>query len=319
VNKIKKVLERCLHDPTTAEGRIINGLLSFLILFSIAVIPLHLFAKIPDYQWIETNLFLFEKITVSLFTIEYILRIWTSKRSQTFIFSWEGIVDFIAIAPFYLEKLGIGGGYFELFLLLRILRILKFSVMYGKEAEALQRCQQKRHGELYMLPTEKVEQIVQKHPIVFMVALIIPLIFITAGLFIIIFSHGLAYENTLFAFAFLCFIFAAIFFYKAWLDYQYDVIYITNYRVILQNHELFGSETNGLTYDSITNVVPNNRGFIRWALGLGHIEIETANRDATIIFEDVPHPHKVVSRISENRIKHEERTSKSNSNNLIDL
>lgn len=309
MKKIQEILHRCLHDPTTSEGRIVNGLLSFLILFSIAVIPLHLFSQIPSHHWIVNPLFLFEKITVSIFTIEYILRIWTAQKTNRFLLSWEGIVDFIAIAPFYLEKFGMGSGYFEIFLLLRILRILKFSVMYGKEYEALERCQKKRHGGLYMLPHETVEHIVQKHPIVFMIALIMPLFFISSGLLIILFTHGVSHENIWIALSILCFTFAGIFFYKAWLDYLYDVIYITNYRVILQNHELFGSETNGLTYDSITNVVPNNRGFIRWALGLGHIEIETANRDATLIFEDVPNPHKVVSRISENRVKHEERNA----------
>ncbi len=177
--------------------------------------------------------------------------------------------------------------------------------MYGQEHEALERCRDKRHGELYMLPSEKVEHIVQKHPIIFLVALLMPLFFITAGLLVILFTHGLESTNIWFGIAILCFSLSGIFFYKAWLDYQYDVIYITNFRVILQNHELFGSETNGLTYDSITNIVPNNRGFFRWALGLGHIEIETANRDATLVFEDVPHPHKVVSKISANRILHE--------------
>ena len=306
VKKIQQVLNQCLHNPTTSEGRIVNGLLSFLILFSIAVIPLHLFLNIPGYKWIAEPLFLFEKITVSVFTIEYILRIWTAKKEKKFIFSWEGIVDLVAIAPFYLEKLGIGANFFEIFLLLRILRILKFSVMYGKEYEALERCQKKRHGGLYMLPREVVEQVVQKHPLIFVIALILPLFFISCGLLVLLFTHGITHEEIWFGVSILCFAFAGIFFYKSWLDYQYDVIYITNYRVILQNHELFGSETNGLTYDSITNVVPNNRGFIPWALGLGHIEIETANRDATLTFEDVPHPHKVVSKISENRIKHEE-------------
>ena len=167
MKKLQEILHRCLHDPATGEGRVINGVLSFLILFSIAVIPLHLFAKIPSHTWIIGPLFLFEKITVTIFTIEYILRIWTAPKAKQFFLSWEGIVDFVAIAPFYLEKFGIGNGYFEIFLLLRILRILKFSVMYGKEYEALERCQKKRHGELYMLPDEKVEHIVQKHPLIF--------------------------------------------------------------------------------------------------------------------------------------------------------
>lgn len=309
MKKIKDYLHLCLHDTASTEAQVINGFLSFLILFSIAAIPLHFFVGNSQYEWIAHNLFLFDKITVSIFTIEYVLRIWTDKHKVRFMFSWEGIVDFIAIAPFYIEKIGIGASYYEIFLLLRILRILKFSVMYGKEQEALQRCQSKRHGQLYMLKNEKVERIVQKHPIIFLAALIFPLVFASVGLLVILFSHGSVFENWWFAFSILCFILSGTFFYKAWLDYQYDVIYITNYRVILQNHELFGSETNGLTYNSITNVVPSNKGFFRWALGIGHIEIETANRDATLVFQDAPKPHDVVRKISQNRILHEERMS----------
>ena len=191
-----------------------------------------------------------------------------------------------------------------------MLRILKFSIMYGKEQhKALEEHQLTQHGSFFPLPGEKIEHIVQKHPLVFLTALLMPFFFISTGLIIILLTHGSTYESIWFAFSILCFVLSGMFFYKAWLDYQYDVIYITNLRVILQNHELFGSETNGLTYDSITNVVPDNRGFFRWIFGLGHIEIETANRDATIIFEDVQHPHRVVSKISANRVAHKLRNN----------
>ncbi len=275
-------------------------------MFSIAVIPLHLFSKVPDHKWIESSLFLFEQISVSIFTIEYLLRIWSNKKRLGFILSWEGVVDLVAILPFYFEKFGIGSSP-EIFVLLRLLRILKFSVMYGKEqSEILSHNAAIKHGAFYLLKQEKIEQIVQKHPIIFLLGLLFPLFFTSTGLIIVLFTYGTPHETIWFAFSIVCFSLSIIFFYKAWLDYQYDVIYITNFRVILQQHELFGSETNGLTYDSITNVVPNNRGFFRWALGLGHIEIETANRDATLVFQNVQHPHKVVSKISENRIMHEQ-------------
>ncbi len=67
----KSFLYRCLHNPTTSEGRLVNGLFSFLILFSLAVIPLHLFAKMPSHQWIEANLLLFDKISKLVFTPEW--------------------------------------------------------------------------------------------------------------------------------------------------------------------------------------------------------------------------------------------------------
>lgn len=303
MDNIRTKLHHCFHNAATKEARIINGLFSFLILFSIAVIPLHFIAKLPDYAWISDTLFLVDKITVTLFTLEYALRIWSDKNSTRFILSWEGMVDLIAILPFYVSKFGgFSSSYVEVFMLLRILRILKFTVMYGQEHDALERCKSSRHGQLYILPNEKVERIIQKHPIVFLVALLFPLIFMSAGLAILIFSNGSANVAWWSALAVLCFALAATFFYKAWLDYQYDVIYITNYRVILQNHELFGSETNGLTYDSITNVVPSNKGFFRWVFGFGHIEIETANRDATIVFKNAVDPHRVVKQISANRL-----------------
>ena len=254
----------------------------------------------------ESSLFLFDKITVSIFTIEYLLRVWANEKTLRFMFSWEGMVDLAAIMPFYLEKFGMITSY-EIFIFLRILRILKFSIMYGKEQhKALDEHEIKQHGSFFPIQNEKIEHIIQKHPVIFLTALLLPLFFISTGLVIILFTHGSSYQSIWLAFSVLCFTLSGMFFYKAWLDYQYDVIYITNFRVILQNHELFGSETNGLTYDSITNVVPNNRGIIRWIFGLGHIEIETANRDATLIFENVQHPHKVVNKISANRIAHKQ-------------
>ncbi len=259
---------------------------------------------IPAYSWLDNTLLLIDRITVSLFTLEYGVRIWAEKKPLRFISSWEGLVDLVAILPFYIARFGVfSGGFVEMFLLLRILRILKFTIMYGQEHEALERCKSKKHGHMYILPNEKVERIVQKHPLMFLISMIMPLLFMSAGLAVLLISHKSAYSSWWMGFSVLLFSLAATFFYKAWLDYQYDVIYITNYRVILQNHELFGSETNGLTYDSITNVVPSNKGFLRWLFGYGHVEIETANRDATLIFEDAMHPHKVVNTISANRLK----------------
>ncbi|MCF7847177.1 MAG: ion transporter [Candidatus Gracilibacteria bacterium] len=297
VAEVRNFFHGCLHDPANPRAHAINGVLAFFIIFSIAVIPLHF---MPNLAWLHDELYRFDQITVTIFTVEYLLRIWSDKRPLRFLVSWEGIVDLLAILPFFLAKLGLLAS-FEMFLVLRILRILKFSTMYGYEQEALARCKAKRHGKFYSLKDETVERVIQKHPIIFLLNLIVPLIFTSTGLLIFLSARGTEWAGMGIAFGVLFFFFAGAFFIKAWLDYTYDVIYITNQRVILQNHELFGSSTNGIMYDSITNVAPNNLGFIRWALGLGHIEIETANRDATLIFENAQHPHKVVQQISENR------------------
>ena len=294
--KIRGFFHECLHDPINIKSRLINGALSFLVVFSIAVIPLHF---LPDIEWFHPTLFLFDQVTVTIFTVEYFLRMWSDRRPLRFIFSWEGIVDLVAILPFYLAQLGILAS-FEVFLMLRILRILKFTTMYGFEQQALQRCSKKRHGKFYALPHEYVEQVVQKHPIIFLAGLVLPLFFTSAGLTVLVFFRASTLAS---AFTILCFFFAGVFFVRAWLNYHYDVIYITNYRVIVQNHQLFGSSINAIVYQAITNVEPDNTGFWRWVLGIGDVHIETAAMEGTLTIQNIQHPHKVVRKIAENRQK----------------
>lgn len=294
----RSVVHSCLHDPSDPRAHVINGVLSFLVVFSVALVPLHF---IPYLSWVHDQLYVFDQIVVTIFTIEYLLRLWSAPKPLRFALSWPGGVDLVAILPFYFQQfMSAGTGFFEIFLVLRLLRLLKFATMYGFEQQALDRCKSSRHGKFYPLPNEVVEKIVQKHPLLFLLGLILPVVFTSIGMGVLLFFQM---APAAIAVSLLFFLLAAVFFLKAWIDYNYDVVYITNFRVIVQNYELFGSETNGLMYDSITNVLPNNRGLIRWALGLGHIEIESANRDATIIFDGVQRPHRIVRKISENRAR----------------
>lgn len=318
LERIKKELHECFHNPVDPRAKYINGTVTFLIIISIAVIPLHFIARINGMEWIESSLFLFDKIIVTLFTIEYLLRIWTSKNPRKFILSWEGLVDLVSILPFYFNKFSLLGDApfaFEIFLLLRVIRVLRFTTMYGIEQEALAKCEKDK--KFYKIPGEKIERVIQKHPLIFIAGMILPLVFTSFTLITIIIAQAHSWNAWLVATAFLFGSMAIMFFIKAWLDHNYDVIYITTHRVILQNHELFGSETNGLMYNAITNVSPDNRGFFRWALGIGHVEIETANRDGTISFRSVRHPHKVVASIAENKIKARKRRAQEYDNNRI--
>ncbi len=312
LEKVRKYLYECFHNPADKKAQFINGAITFLILISIAVIPLHLISHWNGLEWMDSTLVLFDKIIVTIFTIEYLLRIWSSKNPRNFILSWEGIIDLFSILPFYFDRFGIlkeSEFAFETFLLMRIVRVLRFTTMYGIEQEALSKCE--KNTKFYKIPGEKVERVVQKHPLIFVVGMILPLIFMSFSLLMLIFAkESTQWTGVWIGVSVLFSSLSLLFFIKAWLDYNYDVIYITSHRVILQNHELFGSETNGLMYDAITNVIPDNRGFWRWALGLGHIIIETANRDGTIVFEKVRHPHKVIKKITENRVKARQRLAK---------
>ena len=88
----------------------------------------------PLFYW-------FEVFTVSVFSVEYFCRVWSSVEgsmdddSETivakrlrFVFSFHAIIDLIAIVPFYLLTFGLLGGFDMRFLrAVRLLRVLKLT------------------------------------------------------------------------------------------------------------------------------------------------------------------------------------------------
>lgn len=71
-----------------------------------------------------------EVITVIIFTVEYLLRIYVADRKLKFIFSFFGIVDLLAILPFYLT-FGFDLRSLRAIRFLRLFRLLKL-VRYNK-------------------------------------------------------------------------------------------------------------------------------------------------------------------------------------------
>lgn len=95
--KIRKIVE----DNTTRKGKIFDYFIQFLILASLIAFTVE---TLPDNSK-KTIDFLatFEIICVSIFTLEYILRIYVAKKPLKYIFSFYGLIDFLAIFPFYLR------------------------------------------------------------------------------------------------------------------------------------------------------------------------------------------------------------------------
>lgn len=299
---MKEFVYQCFHDPFDPKSRIVNGIFSFLIIFSIAILPLHFLPE--DYSFIVPQLEFIDKITITLFLAEYILRIWSEKNALRFIFSWEGVIDLVAILPFFLEKFGIVQSV-GIFLILRIFRIFKFINIFQFEQSALCDVTRKKHNELYTLENEKIHKIVFRHPIVFLVNLLLPIVLMSMALFTYIaFGRGIIAMII----GVILFLSSVLFFAKSWLDFNYDSLFVTNYRLILQDHQLFGASVNALRYESIVNITPDNRGFIQWIFRIGKIEIETASEQKTQIFANIKDPHKVAKEIEEYRQKAQEET-----------
>lgn len=98
----------------------IAGLILFsVITFSIGTLP-HL------SQTARAFLYYSEIIVVGIFSVEYIYRIYTAPQKLRFIFSFYGLIDLLAILPFYLG-LFVDLRTLRLVRLLRLLRVLKLA------------------------------------------------------------------------------------------------------------------------------------------------------------------------------------------------
>ncbi len=117
-NRICKLVDSTDH----LSGKIFTFVIQFLIIVSLVSFSLD---TLPDLSSRTKHiLHIIEVITVSIFTAEYLLRIYTAEKKLRFIFSFYGLVDLIAILPFYIAT-GFDLRSVRIFRLFRLLRILK--------------------------------------------------------------------------------------------------------------------------------------------------------------------------------------------------
>ncbi|MBU1058237.1 MAG: ion transporter [Proteobacteria bacterium] len=114
--------KQIIEKNDTPQGRIFDLFIQFLILvslvsFSVETLPNLSGQTIRILKYIEV-------ITVSIFTLEYLSRIVVADRKFKFVFSFYGIIDFLAILPFYLPT-GIDLRAIRILRLLRLFRAFK--------------------------------------------------------------------------------------------------------------------------------------------------------------------------------------------------
>lgn len=131
----KQSLHTLVHDSDNKAGRIFALTIQILILISLVSFSLETLPNITAQQ--RSYLNLIEVIVVILFSIEYLLRIYVAKKRLSYIFSFHGIIDLIAVLPFYLSS-GLDLRTVRLFRLLRLVRIFKL-FKYSKALNRFQR------------------------------------------------------------------------------------------------------------------------------------------------------------------------------------
>ena len=131
MNRIKQIVEQ--ND--SLSGTLFDGAIQLLIVLSLVAFSIE---TIPDLSSrTYRRLHFFEIATVAIFTIEYLLRLVVADNRARFAASFFGIVDLLAILPFYIAT-GVDLRSLRAFRLLRLFRVFKL-VRYSKAIQRFHR------------------------------------------------------------------------------------------------------------------------------------------------------------------------------------
>ena len=124
---MREKLRSIIEDNTSKNGKVFDYFIQVLIFLSLTAFTIE---TLPNNSAKTVNILKnFELICVIIFSIEYLLRIFVSKNPFKYIFSFYGMIDFLAIFPFYLQ-----GAYdlkalraFRIFRVFRALKLIRYN------------------------------------------------------------------------------------------------------------------------------------------------------------------------------------------------
>ena len=160
---MKKKIRAIVEDNTTKKGKYFDYFIQLIIVLSLISFSLETLPNISD----EFRLVLekFEFVSIIIFSIEYVLRVLVSKKPLKYIFSFYGIIDILAILPFYLNRF-LDLRFLRAFRVFRIFRALKL-IRYNK---ALNRF-------------NVAFKIVKEELVLFFIVILIMLFIVSAGIY----------------------------------------------------------------------------------------------------------------------------------------
>jgi voltage-gated potassium channel len=135
--KLQVALHETIFESDTRAGRLFDIVLFTSIILSVIIVMLDSVASLSARY--GNFFYIVEWVLTILFTIEYVLRIIAVDRPSKYIFSFYGIIDFLAIVPTYLSLFLTGTHYLIIIRILRLLRIFRVLklVRYVGAAETL--------------------------------------------------------------------------------------------------------------------------------------------------------------------------------------
>jgi len=132
--------ERCniiIFGADTPAGKLFDVLLFVAIVVSVALTMLQSVHSVRDEY--GTALFAANTVFTGLFTVEYILRLWCASKTVRYARSFFGVVDLLAVLPFYIGLFVQGARFLDVVKVLRMLRIFRVLKMtqYVGDADLL--------------------------------------------------------------------------------------------------------------------------------------------------------------------------------------
>lgn len=116
-------LYEIIFEADTTAGKWFDIFLLWAILLSVLVVFLE---SISELRISYGDIFYYlEWFFTILFSVEYILRIISTKKPFSYIFSFYGVIDVLAILPTYLSLVIAGSQYFLVIRILRLLRVFR--------------------------------------------------------------------------------------------------------------------------------------------------------------------------------------------------
>lgn len=117
-------LKRIIEQNDTSAGRVFDLVIQGLIVLSLISFSLETLPGLsPELHWYLRAI---EIGTIAIFTGEYVLRLWLADSRSAYAFSFFGIIDLIAILPFYVG-MGVDLRAVRSFRLLRLFRMFKLA------------------------------------------------------------------------------------------------------------------------------------------------------------------------------------------------
>ncbi|HNX75647.1 MAG TPA: ion transporter [Candidatus Rifleibacterium sp.] len=137
LNARQRWLHTLIYEADTTAGKLFDVFLIFCILASVSVVMLESIKTIRDAH--SGLLSLLDWLFTILFTVEYLLRMYAVSRPASYVLSFYGVVDLLAILPNYLGLIFPGAQYLSVVRIIRVMRVFRFLKLaqYLVEAEEL--------------------------------------------------------------------------------------------------------------------------------------------------------------------------------------